>query len=111
KASIMRDTFNPAVSNLNVHLDKNAYEQFKRDWKESNPFGLTSDSRHSPVHVSMKEVIDDREEMERRISNCDINKHWSAMCVMINDNLYGYFCEIAGSQAILFSNPNTGIRI
>ena len=50
-------TFNPSVSNLNVHLDKEAYKEFKRDWPESRPFGLDEDSRHSPPYVAMKDVL------------------------------------------------------
>jgi hypothetical protein len=57
KAKIMRQTFNPAVCNLNVHLDQKAFEEFKRDWPESNPFGQFRDSRHAPVFVAMKDVL------------------------------------------------------
>lgn len=52
-----RDTFNPAVSNLNVHLDRDAYQEFKDTWPESMPFGLNVDSRHSPCYVAMKDVL------------------------------------------------------
>jgi hypothetical protein len=57
KATTMRRTFNPAVSNLNVHLDIEAFEMFKKYWPESRPFGLRDDSRHSPVYVAMKDVL------------------------------------------------------
>lgn len=57
KASLMRHTFNPAVSNLNVHLDEAAYRLFKKGWPECNPFGLDKDSRHSPPYVAMKDVL------------------------------------------------------
>lgn len=53
----MRETFNPAVSNLNVHQDADAYGEFRRDWPESRPFGLEKDSRHAPVYVAMKDVL------------------------------------------------------
>lgn len=54
---VMRDTFNPSVSNLNVHLDRKAYDEFKRDWPECRPVGLTDDSRHSPPFVAMRDVL------------------------------------------------------
>lgn len=56
-ARIMSRTFNPSVSNLNVHLDEKAYKLFKKYWPNSNPFGLEHDSRHAPVFVAMKDVL------------------------------------------------------
>jgi hypothetical protein len=52
-----RITFNPARSNLNTHLDRDAYKEFKDTWPESMPFGLNVDSRHSPCYVAMKDVL------------------------------------------------------
>jgi hypothetical protein len=56
-AKAMRETFNPVVSNLNVHLDRKAFDLFKEGWPESLPFGLEQDSRHSPPWVAMKDVV------------------------------------------------------
>jgi len=113
--AICRKTFNPKRSNLNVHLDHKAYQEFARDWPESRPFGLHEDSRHSPVFVAMKDVIEDEEERWELISNCDINKHWSAMIGVFRDELRGWFCEIAGAQSMLHQHepdyPDTGIPI
>lgn len=110
-----RKTFNPAVSNLNVHLDQAAYDEFKRDWPESNPFGLEKDSRHSPVYVAMKDVIESEDERWNKIANCDINKHWSAMVGVFRGQVRGWFCEIAGAQAMLRQSdpeyPDTGIPV
>jgi hypothetical protein len=57
KAMVMRATFNPAHSNLNVHLNRDAFKMFKDYWPESRPFGLDSDSRHSPPFVAMRDVL------------------------------------------------------
>lgn len=57
KGAIMRETFDPRVSNLNVHLDHCAYREFKRDWPECHPVGLYEDSRHSPPFVAMQDVL------------------------------------------------------
>lgn len=147
RGSIMRGTFNPAVSNLNVHLDQRAYNEFRKDWPEARPFGLHDDSRHAPVYVALKDVLKipcpncngvgmrsdaggnpqhcqtcegkgkvyDEEKGWELISNCDINKHWSAMIGVFRGELRGWFCEIAGSQAMLNQNnpdyPDTGIPI
>lgn len=114
KGKIMARTFNPAVSNLNVHLSQAAYDEFKRDWPASNPVGLEEDSRHSPPFVALKDVITDERKRWEMISNCDINKFWSAMvCSIPSKGLRGFFCEIAGAQAMLHANdpnwPDTGI--
>jgi hypothetical protein len=111
----MRKTFNSAVSNLNVHLDQEAYDEFKRDWPESMPFGLRDDSRHSPVYVAMQDVIDSEEERWSLIANCDINQKWSSMIGMFRGELRAWFCEIAGAQSILHQfdkdYPDTGVPV
>jgi hypothetical protein len=57
KAQMMAQTFDPSVSNLNVHLDELAYSLFKAGWPGCHPVGLHEDSRHSPPFVAMKDVI------------------------------------------------------
>lgn len=52
-----RITFDPAISNLNCHMDQTAHDEMVRDWPESRPFGLHQDSRHSPPYVAMKDVL------------------------------------------------------
>jgi hypothetical protein len=113
KGEHARATFNPMVSNLNVHLDQEAYDEFKRDWPESRPFGLHDDSRHSPPFVAMQDVIPDEEERWRLIGQCDVNQHWSAMVCTFRGELRGYFCELAGAQAMLHQHepdyPDLGL--
>lgn len=125
-----RATFNPSRSNLNVHLDQEAFSEFKQDWPESQPFGLKQDSRHSPPYVAMKDVLRndcdrcggsgdepltamncddclgwgkvyDEAQAWELISGCDINQHWSAMVGVFRGELRGWFCEIAGAQSML----------
>lgn len=55
--SVCRETFSARHSNLNVHLDQAAYTEFKRDWPECHPVGLTQDSRHSPTMVALRDVL------------------------------------------------------
>lgn len=116
KGKIMRETFNHSISNLNVHLSREAYDEFKKDWPECSPFGLDIDSRHSPPFVAMKDVIEDEAKRWELIGNCDINKLWSAMvCAVPGKGVRGFFCEIAGAQSIIHANdpdwPDTGIPI
>lgn len=39
---VMAQTFNAECSNLNCHNVREAYDEFKRDWPKSRPFGLDS---------------------------------------------------------------------
>jgi hypothetical protein len=101
KAEQMRATFNPHVSNLNVHLDSAAYAMFRTYWPNAHVVGLYDDSRHAPVHLAMKDVVADEEKRWDFISNCDINQHWSAMIGVFRGELRAWFCEVAGAQAML----------
>lgn len=111
-ASLMRQVFNPGVSNINVHMDERAAELFVRYWPEVHVVGLREDSRHAPPWVAMKDVEPDESKRWDLISRCDINKHWSAMCGEFRGQPRAWFCEIAGAQAIRYqdnpSYPDTG---
>jgi len=117
KGEHARITFNPEVSNLNVHMDAEAHAEFLRDWPEAANIvkGLTGDSRHSPPYVSMRDVVPDEEERWRLISTCDVNRLWSAIICIFRGELRGYFCEIAGAQAMLRQGdpeyPDLGIPV
>jgi hypothetical protein len=114
-ARIMKDTFNPSVSNLNCHLNAEAFKLFKAGWPQSMPFGLDRDSRHAPVHLAMKDVIPDEGKRWELISGCDINQHWSAMIGVFRGELRAWFCEVAGAQSMLHQDdpdyPDTGIKL
>lgn len=114
-ARTMRHTFDPQVSNLNCHLNREAYSMFKRYWPESMPFGVDRDSRHAPVHLAMKDVLPDEGKRWELISQCDINQHWSAMIGVFRNEVRAWFCEIAGAQAMLHQDepdyPDTGTPI
>ena len=125
-AKVMATTFDPSVSNLNVHMDARAYDLFREGWPEAKPFGLTADSRHSPPWVAMRDVVlqdqddglgvrPDDDRIRELISTCDINQHWSAMVGVFRGELRAWFCEVAGAQAMLHQDepdyPDTGIFI
>lgn len=112
---VMRETFEPRVSNINVHLDGEAYAEFKKDWPECMPVGLDKDSRHSPPFVAIKDVMPAESKRWMAIADCDINKHWSAMIAQFRGQCRAWFCEIAGAQSILHQYdpeyPDTGVPI
>lgn len=112
---LCRKTFNPDVSNLNVHMNKEAYDEIRRDWPMANPKGL-EDSRHSPPFVAMQDMEDmTDDERWNLIGNCDVNQRWSALIGVFRGELRGYFCELAGSQAMLHEAeqdyPDLGVPI
>jgi len=125
---LMRETFNPRFSNLNVHRSKSAYDEFKRDWPESRPFGLRADDegRHAPVFASMLDMdvlmhpdgsMQENTEENRWevISTCDLNRWWSAGIGLFRGELRGWFCEIAMAQSLLRQHnpdyPDTGHEV
>lgn len=101
KGAIARETFDPRISNLNVHLNKDAYDEFRKDWPESLPFGRETDSRHATPFVSMLDLGVPEEKRLELIGRCDVNQNWSAMICVFRQQLRGYFCEVAASQAML----------
>lgn len=113
--AICRQTFSPHCSNLNVHMQRDAYDEMRRDWPESRPFGLQEDSRHSPPFVAMLDVIESEEERWNLISKCDINVSWSSAIAVVRGELRAFFCEIAAAQAVLHQDdpdwPDTGLPV
>ena len=105
KGADCRATFNPAYSNLNVHLVREAYDEFARDWPEckrvlkgldtswpeaeGKPNDIVGDARHSPPWVAMRDldVLPDghggtmpntEENRWRLVGACDVNQYWSS---------------------------------
>ena len=145
---VILETFNPKYSNLNVHLVRDAYDEFVDTWPECRPYlkGLdpewpeakamkknnkeykhrVGDARHAPPYIAMQDLDqlpfpdgsrrpNTEENRNELISTCDINKYWSAMICVFRDELRGFFCEIAGAQAMLHQlnseYPDTGVPI
>lgn len=109
KGEICRRTFNPKFSNINVHLDRKAYDEFCRDWPEVRPyiFGLEEDSRHGPPFVAMKDLGLSQEEIYEKAAACDVNQSWSALCGIYRGNLRAYVCEVMYSQAVIHENDQS----
>jgi hypothetical protein len=108
KGAHARITHNPKVSNLNVHMDARAFEEFERDWPESRPYlkGLGLDSIHSSPWVGLKDLGIPEGERWELISKCDVNQYWSAMICVVRGEPRAFFCEVAGAQAMLHQdNP------
>ena len=109
KGAVCRATFDPRHSNFNVHLSSDAYDEFARDWPESLPHlkGIAEDSIHGSPWVAMRDVVPDEDERWRLISQCEINRYWSALIGVVRGELRAFFCEIAYAQAALHAdNPD-----
>lgn len=124
KGADARITFNPRHSNFNVHMSKDAYDEFARDWPESIPYlkGLDVDSVHVTPWVAAKDVIPDELDRWDLISKCDINRNWSAMIGVFRGELRAWFCEVAGAMSMLHQDnpdwngtgqpiPDTGVPV
>ena len=124
KGAAARITFWPPHSNLNVHLQSDAYEEMRRDWPEAinHIRGMDQDSIHSSPWVAMKDVIPDEKERWRLIGQCDVNQHWSALVGVVRGELRAFFCELAYAQAALHQDnpdwdgtgkpmPDTGLQV
>lgn len=66
-------------------------------------------SEHAPLLVAVQDIFEP-EEMWDKISQCDINKYWSAAIIQLNGNLRAYFCEVAASFDIA-RNQDHGIEV
>jgi len=113
--AVCADTFNPAVSNINVHLDQVAADEVRESWPDAKIWGEHQDSRHSPPFVAMQDVIANEAQRWKLIAGCDINRHWSAEIVVFRGELRGFFCELAAAQAVLHQSepeyPDLGMAV
>lgn len=120
----IRNTFNPMVSNLNVHTSKEAWDEMRKAWPEASPYVKgydpgkqhNGDSRHSPPWVAMQDVEDmTDDERWSLIGNCDVNQKWSALIGVFRGELRAWFCELAAAQAMLHAAepdyPDTGMKV
>lgn len=53
-------------------------------------------SEHSPLLTAVRDLYGETE-MWEKISNCDINREWSASIIQNNGELRVYFCEVAAA--------------
>ncbi len=100
-------------------MDQQAYDEFARDWPECKhrlKGSLDEDALHSPPFT--KALIDhypNEDDRWEKIRGCDINRNWSAMIGVVRGELRGFFCEIAGAQAMLHANdpewPDLGVAV
>ena len=96
------------VFNLNTHGNSRSIKslknfEFKGGYHPDN-------SHHSPILTAIKDLYEDKDEMWRIISNCDVNHNWSASIVQNKGKLRAYFCEVAASFDLARGEDN-GLEI
>jgi len=97
--AIIEETF--GTFNLNSHGEARAEANLLDLHKTVSGNGALSwfyggHSEHAPLLTAVKDLFPEKE-MWERISNCDINKEWSASIVQNKGELRVYFCEVAAS--------------
>jgi len=97
--TIIEETF--GTFNLNSHGEARAEANLLDLHKTVSGNGALSwfyggHSEHAPLLTAVKDLFPEQE-MWERISNCDINKEWSASIVQNKGELRVYFCEVAAS--------------
>ena len=87
--------------NLNSHGAQRAEGKLKELHESVSKRGAlawlyTGASKHSPILTAVKDLYPE-EEMWEKITQCDINREWSASIVENKGKLRAYFCEVAAS--------------
>jgi hypothetical protein len=119
KGAICRQTFNPRVSNLNVHLDEEAYNEFITTWPETrtitNLKGMEADSRHGPPFVSRLDLGLSEDEIREGTATCEVNQKWSALIGVLQGVPRAYVCELMYAMDVVHEQdpawPLTGMDV
>jgi hypothetical protein len=71
-------------------------EKMKADDEENIVWNYVEHADHAPLLTAVKDLYPEPE-MWMKISQCDINREWSASIVQNKGELRYYFCEVAAS--------------
>lgn len=94
--ALIAETF--GFFNLNPHGEERCIESMERLKKlVPDVQYYVGHSKHAPILAASRDLFADEESMWEAISQCDINKHWSASIVQNKGELRAYFCEVAAS--------------
>jgi organic radical activating enzyme len=96
---LVRETF--GTFNLNAHGEVRAVDNLKRlaDYAQDNgaiAWNYAGHSDHAPILTAMRDLYSESD-MWDRITQCDINREWSASITQNNGELRAYFCEVAAA--------------
>jgi len=114
---VCAETFAPWHSNLNVHLDQAAYDEFARDWPECQRYlkGHDSDSAHGSPYVSRADIGLSEDEIAEGTATCEVNQEWSALIGVARGELRAYVCELMYMFSVMHEGdpdwPETGLAV
>jgi len=96
---IILETF--GTYNLNSHGAERAEGPLKElaeaaKAQQSLVWSYFGNSRHAPLLTAVKDLFPESE-MWQKITECDINREWSASIIQNKGELRAYFCEVAAS--------------
>lgn len=106
--ALCEETF--GTFNLNSHGSERAEKHLAVLHKNVQSRGALSwyyagSSKHSPILTAVKDLYPE-EEMWEKITQCDINREWSASIVENKGQLRAYFCEVAASFDLARNTDN-----
>ena len=99
--ALCRETF--GTFNLNAHGEKRAQASLQRltDHAKGNgaiAWTYMGNSVHAPLLTAVKDIYRDEDTTWEKISQCEINRDWSASIVQsAKGELRAYFCEVAAA--------------
>lgn len=106
---LVRETF--SYLNLVVHTNRD-YAAEMRLAKLAPIHGEHRAAWHSPVLVSLSDMVHDENERRRLIEDCDINKYWSGAIHLDRDgSLRAWYCEVASSMARAYNMSGGGVPV
>ena len=89
--------------NLNTHNNVRSVDKLTELYQRTVMRGgyngglYLENSEHAPILTAVRDLTSSDEEMWHQISNCDINREWSATIIQNKGELRAYFCEVAAS--------------
>lgn len=99
--ALAKETF--GTFNLNAHGEKRAQAPLTRLTEHGKKNGnvvwtYLGNSIHAPLLTAVQDVYRDPDTMWEKISQCEINRDWSATIIQnAQGELRAYFCEVAAS--------------
>lgn len=102
------DTF--GTFNLNSHGEERAEGPLEELAAKARANGslvwnYRGNSDHAPILTAIKDLYPEST-MWQMITECDINREWSASIVQVNGELRAYFCEVAASFDLARNTDN-----
>jgi len=106
--ALCNETF--GTYNLNAHGEERAKLALERMSTKARDDGAVvwtymGNSVHAPLLTAIKDIYPE-DQMWEKITQCEINRDWSATIIERNGELRSYFCEVAASFDVARNQDN-----